>query len=650
MSSDQSEAELTESEGQNESFVWPAPDRDSPKLGTFEGSFEPSEKFGIFLQMDGLPGRSEDAVKEKTGIELSRPRRWHKIFERMGLLYPGDGNTRLARMGRLLRDASAPNGLKRLVGREALETLKRYQFDNPVERAMPKGCDIHPYYAVLKSAAKLDWKLHWDELNRELMRLTRDDQIDPTIAKIAAARQQPGYEAFLGTASNASGHLSERTHQAEPAPENKTPEGQLRDQKMTPFLKRAGYAEMFLTSPGAGGGGYWTVPDDVRDLVEDMIATPPVPKHFESGKEWIEWFCEGTVSAAQTAPKPKPLEQQTSVKDLDLQKLKAAIAKYDSDLIYSDQLLASVVAALRSGDGRNFIILRGISGTGKTRIVSAIARAVFDVQDVGLPYLTITEVRPDWTDGSYLLGHYDPIEARYVRQRFLEALLAADHAAAIDAENPTPVFVCLDEMNLARVEYYLADCLSAMESKSSIPLDVRDDQLTPASLKWPQNLYLFGTVNVDETTLPISDKVLDRAQVIDTSDIDLIPQLSRWLEQSNSLDTTEKELVANVVGGTWEALRELGSHFGFRTALSIVRYIEEAKDSSNGALSVAQAIDMQLVQKILVKLRGEGERWDSTLADIDKLLADHLETGQAAQIVKRMQADLDRLGSFQFWH
>lgn len=632
-------------------LCWPTPDRDSPQLGGFHGRFDPSEKFGIFLRMEGLAGRSEEAVEAETGIALKRPRRWHKIFERMGLLYPGEGNTRLARMGRVLRDASAPNGLERIIGREALETLKRYQFDNPVEKALPTGCDVHPYFAVLKCASLLDWKLHWDEVNRELMRILRDDEISAVIAKISAARQQPGYDAFLGTASNAAGPLAERTHAAEAtAPENKSPEGQLRDQRMTPFLKRAGFGEMFLKSPGAAGGGYWTVPETVRDIVQDAVEREPVARRFATEQEWIEWFCEGTETVVPSAAPEKPPAPTVPVSKLTLAQLKAAFETHDADLVFSDRLLASVVAALRAGDGRNFIILRGVSGTGKTRIVSAIAKAVYGAAFVDLPYLSIIEVRPDWTDGTYLLGHYDPIEARYVRERFLDALLAADRAMRANPTDPAPVFVCLDEMNLARVEYYLADCLSAMESRSTIPLDVRDDATTLPSVAWPANLYLFGTVNIDETTLQISDKVLDRAQVIDTSDIEMGPQLERWLLQSNVLDDAERSRIRSVVGGVWTALRPLDAHFGFRTAKSIVRFIEEAKASSDGTLSVEEAVDMQMVQKVLVRLRGEGERWEDVLAKIEQLLDDNLQGGRAAEIVRRMHGDLERLGSFQFWH
>jgi hypothetical protein len=326
---------------------------------------------------------------------------------------------------------------------------------------------------------------------------------------------------------------------------------------------------------------------------------------------------------------------------LTLATLKAAMADYEPDIVFPDELLASLVAALRSGDGKNFIILRGVSGTGKSRLVSAIAKAVYGSATVDRPHLTVIEVRPDWTDGSPILGHYDPVGRRYIREPFLEALIAANASEA-------PVFVCLDEMNLARVEYYLAECLSAMESGNAITLDTRDDKDVPARIAWPRTLYLFGTVNVDESTLKISDKVLDRAQVIDTSDIDLLPKLASWVD-SGTLDLAEKARVKDSIGRAWTILKGIDAHFGFRTAHAAVRFVEEIKASSGGAVSVDSAIDAQFCHKVLVKLRGEGERWAKPLADLEQLCTGLGQDENARKIIARMRRDLERLGSFQFW-
>ena len=630
---------------------WPAPDRDSPHLGTFSGRFDPDEKINTLLQMDGHDGRSDQEVKRVTGIELRRARRWHKLFERIAILYPGEGVTRLGRLGRLLRDAAAENGLQRIITREVLRVLSRYQLDNPIEKKMPEGCDVHPYWAVLRAASKLDWRIHWDEVNRELMRITHDAEVDGVVDRIAQARADPGYIDFIGRESNAAGMLRERTHPAEAsAPEGKTPEGQLRDQRMTPFLKRVAFGDLLLESPGAGGGGYWTVPPSLRDVVSDSVKSPPEGRRFSTEQEWVSWFCEGITAGSAALPPPPVVRPMTTVAELTLEKLRQSLDQFHKDLRFPDLLLASLVAAVRSGDGKNFVILRGISGTGKSRLAAAIASAVYGSQIVERPRFTIVEVRPDWTDGSALLGHYDPIAGRYIRTRFLDALLAANEYVAADPENPAPVFLCLDEMNIARVEYYLADCLSAIESGNPIPLDTRDDSTLPAEVRWPRNLFLFGTVNIDESTLRLSDKVLDRAQVIDTSDIDLASELTDLLASSKLLTELERNHVDAILLGVWRSLRVMNAHFGFRAARAMVRFIDEAKASSGGSMSIDDALDAQLVQKIFVKLKGEGDVWITTLGEIEETLRPLEGRATSKDTIRRMRADLERLGSFQFWH
>jgi len=626
------------------SFRWPAPDRDSPQLGTFSGNYAPATALSALLQMEGHQGRSESDVKSITGLELKRPRRWHKIFERMGILHPGAGVTKLGKLGRTLRDAARPDGLRFVIAREAITVLSRYQFDNPVERALPPGCDIHPYWAVLKAASELDWKIHWDEVNRELMRLQHDDDVQTAIEKINEARKKIDYDDFIGKASNEADLLSARTHPAEAtAPEKKTPEGQLRDQRMTPFMKRVSFGELLLSSPGSGGGGYWTVPPDIQPIVAEAVSKKPPVRSFESSQAWIEWFCEGVLPERPQPPRPKPPKVQINAEDLTLPALRKAIDEYDPDLVFSDHLLASVIAALRSGDGKNFIILRGVSGTGKSRLVAAIARAVYGTQTINRPHFTMIEVRPDWTDGTPLLGYYDPIAASYVGTPFLDALQEAEHGSA-------PIFVCLDEMNLARVEYYLADCLSAMESGNDLILDTRGDPSIPGYARWPANIYVFGTVNIDESTLRISDKVLDRAQVIDTSDIEITESVRKWLDAAKSLEDSERAHALEVLEGVWRALRRVDSHFGFRTARAIVRFIDEAKASSDGVLSVDGALDVQLCQKVLPKLRGEGDHWNKPLAELEEETSKLGVETRALDVVKRMRRDLEHLGSFQFWH
>jgi hypothetical protein len=116
-----------------------------------------------------------------------------------------------------------------------------------------------------------------------------------------------------------------------------------------------------------------------------------------------------------------------------------------------------------------------------------------------------------------------------------------------------------------------------------------------------------------------------------------------------SISTDKKGMIKTILGETWQILRRVDAHFGFRACKSAVRFIVEAEASSGGALTVERAIDIQLCQKFLVKLRGEGDRWRTPLAELESLFAKLGPKSQALAIVKRMRSDLERLGSFQFW-
>src|SRR5262249_55673689 len=152
------------------------------------------------------------------------------------------------------------------------------------------------------------------------------------------------------------------------------------------------------------------------------------------------------------------------------------------------------------------------------------ARAVHGVgqPDGPDPLLFVCPVRPEWTDPTGLTGYYDQLSDRYVVPRFLEAVLVAT------AHRDSPVFVVLDEMNLGRVEHYFSDVLSCMETGEDlqlhahgIPKEGTTGTSIPAAIRLPSNLYITGTINVDETTNPVSNKVLDRAVAIDMSQVGL---------------------------------------------------------------------------------------------------------------------------------
>lgn len=125
----------------------------------------------------------------------------------------------------------------------------------------------------------------------------------------------------------------------------------------------------------------------------------------------------------------------------------------ENDILYPIHIIENYITLLRTKD---LIVLAGDSGSGKTNLIKSFAKAVGGKS-------VIIPVKPNWTSSEDLLGYYNPLEKKYLATPFLEALLEAQ-------KNPEiPYFICLDEMNLARVEYYFADFLSLLESRDEEP-------------------------------------------------------------------------------------------------------------------------------------------------------------------------------------
>ena len=181
------------------------------------------------------------------------------------------------------------------------------------------------------------------------------------------------------------------------------------------------------------------------------------------------------------------------------------------------------------------LLLTGLSGTARSRIAQALQDVLCDRET-----REFVSVRPDWTDSRSLLGYHNLLTDRFHATDVTRFLLRAASEWQDRRETARPYLLVLDEMNLARVEHYFSDLLSVMESRrfaadgaltsepirlhgSSIPLLLAEDEsvTVPPAVELAPNLYVIGTVNVDETTHPFSRKVLDRAMTIELFDVDL---------------------------------------------------------------------------------------------------------------------------------
>ncbi|RIW30698.1 hypothetical protein D3H55_16325 [Bacillus salacetis] len=314
----------------------------------------------------------------------------------------------------------------------------------------------------------------------------------------------------------------------------------------------------------------------------------------------------------------------------------------NSHFTFSKSIVRDLHLNLTALDDKHFVVLSGISGTGKTQLCRLYANAVYGLEyESDNPYFSIIPVRPDWTDASSMFGYYSSFEKRYVKTEFLKVIMNALK------EREKPHFILLDEMNLARVEYYLSDYLSAVESRKEIPLH-QEEHVTdvPQKLIIPPNVYVLGTINVDETTHSISDKVLDRAFVMTLSDVDFTSFWERF--DQDMKDSLQQEfLLLQELHGT---LAGYELHFGYRTMGEMLKKLYANRElGEEHAMESLESLDGVIAEKVLTKIRGD-ERIAEMLESLHMWLSTKLEVSTISLgHVKRMQEELKYYGTTQFW-
>lgn len=259
----------------------------------------------------------------------------------------------------------------------------------------------------------------------------------------------------------------------------------------------------------------------------------------------------------------------------------------------SDSLIRRYHLALRT---RGFVILSGVSGTGKTWLTETYANAL------GARHLLVP-VAPNWTTNEDLLGYFNPMDRQYYHtsfSQFLQDAAAAYQDAVIAGRTAQPYHLVLDEMNLARVEYYFAKFLSAIEVRSrngaaAISRGPGHDVVLPP------NLYFIGTVNIDETTHGFADKVYDRAQLIEL-------EAPRDALAEHLAGAPYQDLVLSL----WDAIHPVAP-FAFRVLDEMTKYIAEADTLG---LPWQEALDEQLLHKIMPKLKGADLRVKHALESV----------------------------------
>jgi len=298
---------------------------------------------------------------------------------------------------------------------------------------------------------------------------------------------------------------------------------------------------------------------------------------------------------------------------------------HSSNLIFSQKLITRYIASLAT---KPFVLLSGLSGSGKTKLAQAFAMWICENES----QYKIVPVGADWTNREPLLGYVNALDNKeYIlpENGALELLIEANKPE----NKEKPYFLILDEMNLSHVERYFADFLSVMESKDKFKLhsDKNNEKSgVPYELGWPKNLFVVGTVNIDETTYMFSPKVLDRANVIEfrvtekeigdfldveNKEIDMKILKGQGSNMSvdflrllnNSLNIQKNVDLNKTLTEFFKELQKVGAEFGYRTAMEINKLFYKLSEIDKN-INVDEKIDIAIMQKLLPKLHGSRSR------------------------------------------
>jgi MoxR-like ATPase len=292
---------------------------------------------------------------------------------------------------------------------------------------------------------------------------------------------------------------------------------------------------------------------------------------------------------------------------------------------------------------KRFVVLAGITGTGKSTLARFYAEAL-GITSKNAQLVNIA-VRPNWIDQSEVLGYVNPMTQKF-HAGWLASLMNKCH------RSPKDLHICvLDEMNLAPVEQYMAEVLSAIEHFSDsgddpmITLYPEDSQPTnadewPAQIALPKNLFFIGTVNVDESTRALTDRVIDRGHMIQLNvhvSRNHHELRSERMEPSWKVGTDAWNLICTTdlddsrhddIVQLAEVLQKMRIGVGIRTHIEIERFLA----NSHQVIDEDEAFDYAILQRLIPKIRGYRRDLEPALIELKQWLHD-MDTPKSESVV-----------------
>jgi uncharacterized coiled-coil DUF342 family protein len=389
--------------------------------------------------------------------------------------------------------------------------------------------------------------------------------------------------------------------------------------------------------------------DAEEDPLKELKEPPEVLRQLS---EWPEWQPADEAAALQSA----------------IERLGKA------GLQYSPRIVHAFHTAMKVNETTQMAVLAGISGTGKSQLPRQYAVGM------GIGFLQVP-VQPRWDSPQDLMGFYNYIEGRFRPTDMARALFHLDQfngPGESEHLHDRMLMILLDEMNLARIEYYFSDFLSRLESRpriheignkqlrkdSEIELEIPMPRGMPTPRVFPgYNLLFAGTMNEDESTQSLSDKVVDRANILrftapkairEATLVDDLPspqaltrtRWSHWLRRPDQLGS-ERESVESFIDKLVDLMGDLQRPFGHRLGLAMMSYVANYPELASGRDSRLPMAD-QVEMRLLPKLRGlDVDAFDRGIKALADFVRDDLVDEQlAAAIEHSLEVAQSGTGSF----
>ena len=439
------------------------------------------------------------AQRPSATIEPQRLRSWKSELEELGFFYVDDEQRiKTTALGRMIRDlhedlSTKISGANDHIAALALAVLNRHVLHNPLTTAdYPSDADLHPYRAIWRTARALDNRIHWQELNRVLLKVLREEDLAAAIAQIKAVRDVSG------------GTYTQEQLDALGFPA--VDEGDETRRRITPWLTRAGFGGTFLQRDEE----FWRLVDYRLGLIDEVLATPvtpPPPEALVSREAYLQYIISGLlISRIEPSSSDIPLLEHAS----------SAVERFGSHKV---------------------IALSGLPSTGKTRMARMLAAKLTDNDPYRLEEIQFHETI---TYDRFVEGFVPRADGSGYQLRDM-TLRAINEKALQDPRERTYVLL-IEEFTRADVHSVLGELLTYIEHRDRtfrLPLSQNELRIAP-------NLVVIATMNPrDRSALTLDDAILRRLHQItlepdpailrelikEKLDPEIVEQLMSWYEQ-----------------------------------------------------------------------------------------------------------------------